>query len=55
MLRMYLPKKDILNLGTFRNELAFVLCNMGAAKEKRGHPSSSLLENEIQAKKKEVL
>lgn len=46
------PKKDILNLGTFRNELAFVLCNMGAAKGKKGRPSSSLLENEIQAKKK---
>ncbi|CAG4981844.1 unnamed protein product [Colias eurytheme] len=50
------PQKDILNLGAFRNDLAFVLCNMGAAKEsKRGRPSSSLLENEIQAKKKEVL
>lgn len=47
------PKKDILNLGTFRNELAFTLCNLGVVQEnKRGRPSSSALEREIQAKKK---
>ncbi|CAH0730447.1 unnamed protein product, partial [Brenthis ino] len=47
------PKKDILNLGSFRNELAFTLCNLGVVQEnKRGRPSSSALEHEIQAKKK---
>lgn len=44
-------KKDIMNLGMFRNELAYVLCNKGI-ENKRGRPSNSSLEQELQAKKK---
>ncbi|CAG5047494.1 unnamed protein product [Parnassius apollo] len=47
-------KKNILNLGEFRNELAYVLCNSGTNENKRGRPSSSSLEQELQAKKKRL-
>lgn len=48
-----MPKKNILSMGQFRNELAQVLCSLGSNTEvKRGRPSSSSLEIEIQAKKK---
>ncbi|CAG5055669.1 unnamed protein product [Parnassius apollo] len=43
------PKKSLLTMGQFRNELAFVLCTRGTTKEaKRGRPSTSLLEEELQ-------
>ena len=33
------PKKSLLTMGQFRNELAFVLCNRGTTREaKRGRP-----------------
>ncbi|CAG4961908.1 unnamed protein product, partial [Parnassius apollo] len=41
-------------LGEFRNELAYVLCNSGTNENKRGRPSSSSLEQELQAKKKRL-
>ncbi|CAK1580646.1 unnamed protein product [Parnassius mnemosyne] len=47
-------KKNILNLGEFRNDLAYVLCNSGTNENKRGRPSSSSLEQELQAKKKRL-
>lgn len=48
-----IPKKDMLSMGQFRNELAQVLCSIGSNTEvRRGRPSSSFVENEIQAKKK---
>ncbi|CAG5038759.1 unnamed protein product [Parnassius apollo] len=47
------PKKSLLTMGQFRNELAFVLCTRGTTKEaKRGRPSTSLLEEELQLKKR---
>lgn len=47
------PKKSLLTMGQFRNELAFVLCNRGTTKEaKRGRPSTSVLEEELQSKKR---
>uniref|UniRef100_A0A1B0BPX3 PiggyBac transposable element-derived protein domain-containing protein n=1 Tax=Glossina palpalis gambiensis TaxID=67801 RepID=A0A1B0BPX3_9MUSC len=47
------PKKSLLTMGQFRNELAFVLCNRGTTKEaKRRRPSTSVLEEELQSKKR---
>lgn len=45
------PKKQLPNLGEFRNELADALCNVGTSNgSKRGRPSNSSLEE--QAKKR---
>ncbi|CAH4030624.1 unnamed protein product [Pieris brassicae] len=47
------PKKSLLTMGQFRNELAFVLCNRGPTKDaKRGRPSTSSLEEELLSKKR---
>lgn len=48
-------KKNLLTMSQFRNELAFVLCNKGTSKEtKRGRPSTSTLEDELQSKRKKA-
>lgn len=47
-----IPKKQLPNLGQFRNELADALCNMGTTNgSKRGRPSNASLDEELQAKK----
>lgn len=46
-------QKSLLTMGQFRNELAFVLCNRGTTKDaKRGRPSTSVLEEELQSNKR---
>lgn len=47
------PKNNLLTMGQFKNELAFVLCNKGITKDaKRGRPSSSTLKEELLSKKR---
>lgn len=51
--KINVPKKSLLTLGQFKNELAFVLCNKATSKgAKRGRPSSSAIEEELLSKRK---
>ncbi|CAH2102653.1 unnamed protein product [Euphydryas editha] len=46
-----IPKKQLPNLGEFRNELADALCNVGSTNgNKRGRPTNGSLENNLKAK-----